>query len=45
MQAEALEPGTYYLNPYVAKVSLIDCRSQRYNLDGHRLLRPATAFG
>ena len=33
VQAETLEPGTYYLNPYVAQVSLIDCRSQRYNLE------------
>lgn len=33
VQAETLEPGTYYLNPYVARVSKIDCRSQRYNLE------------
>ena len=32
MQAETLEPGTYYLNPYVQEVRLVDCRSQRYNL-------------
>ena len=32
VQPEALEPGTYYLNPYVTKVCLMDCRSQRYNL-------------
>ncbi len=32
VQAETLEPGTYYLNPYLKQVSLIDCRSQRYNL-------------
>ena len=32
VQAETLEPGTYYLNPYVQDVRLIDCRSQRYNL-------------
>lgn len=32
VQPESLEPGTYYLNPYVTEVSLIDCRSQRYNL-------------
>jgi regulator of protease activity HflC (stomatin/prohibitin superfamily) len=33
VQSETLEPGTYYLNPYMAKVSLVDCRSQRYNLE------------
>jgi len=33
VQTEALEPGTQYLNPYVAQISLIDCRSQRYNLE------------
>ena len=32
MQTETLEPGTYYLNPYVQEVRLVDCRSQRYNL-------------
>ena len=32
MQADTLEPGTYYLNPYVQEVRLVDCRSQRYNL-------------
>ncbi len=33
VQAETLEPGTYYLNPYVTQVSQIDCRSQKYNLE------------
>jgi hypothetical protein len=33
VQAETLEPGTLYLNPYVTQVSLVDCRSQRYNLE------------
>ena len=32
VQADCLEPGTYYLNPYVQETRLIDCRSQRYNL-------------
>ncbi|MFN9822900.1 MAG: SPFH domain-containing protein, partial [Planctomyces sp.] len=27
-----LEPGTHYLNPYVTRVDLVDCRSQRFNL-------------
>jgi regulator of protease activity HflC (stomatin/prohibitin superfamily) len=32
VQAETLNPGTYYLNPFVTHVSLVDCRSQRFNL-------------
>ena len=32
VQADTLEPGTYYLNPYVQDVRLIDCRSKRYDL-------------
>ena len=32
VQSKTLEPGTYYLNPYVQEVRLVDCRSQRYNL-------------
>ena len=32
VQSDTLEPGTYYLNPYVQEVRLVDCRSQRYNL-------------
>ncbi len=32
VQAKALEPGTYYLNPYESRVSLVDCRSKRFNL-------------
>jgi regulator of protease activity HflC (stomatin/prohibitin superfamily) len=32
VQEETLDPGTYYLNPYVTRVSLVDCRSQRHNL-------------
>ena len=34
VQAKTLEPGTYYLNPYETRVSLVDCRSRRFNL-GH----------
>ena len=33
VQTTTLEPGTYYLNPYVQEVRLVDCRSQRYNLN------------
>ncbi len=32
VQAKTLEPGTYYLNPYESRVSLVDCRSKRFNL-------------
>lgn len=32
VQEETLEPGTHYINPYVTRVDLVDCRSQRFNL-------------
>lgn len=32
VQKKSLEPGTFYVNPYMAKIALIDCRSQRFNL-------------
>lgn len=32
VQKEALAPGTYYVNPYVTRISKIDCRSQRFDL-------------
>ena len=32
VQSVTLEPGTHYLNPYVTRVDLVDCRSQRFNL-------------
>lgn len=32
VQADTLEPGTHYLSPYVYRVDLVDCRSQRFNL-------------
>lgn len=31
-QQETLEPGTYYLNPYIYRINAIDTRSQRFNL-------------
>lgn len=31
-QKEALDPGTYYMNPYMYRIIPIDCRSQRFNL-------------
>ncbi|RLT07067.1 MAG: band 7 protein [Planctomycetota bacterium] len=32
VQQVTLEPGTHYLSPYVYRVDLVDCRSQRFNL-------------
>lgn len=32
VQQETLDPGVYYINPYVKRISLVDCRSQRFNL-------------
>lgn len=32
VQGQALEPGTHYVNPYVTRIDLVDCRSQRFNL-------------
>ncbi|TWT83977.1 SPFH domain / Band 7 family protein [Planctomycetes bacterium CA13] len=32
VQKETLDPGVYYINPYVERISLVDCRSQRFNL-------------
>ena len=32
VQKKTLDPGVYYINPYVSRVSLVDCRSQRFNL-------------
>ncbi len=32
VQAAALNPGTYYVNPYMKRIDLIDCRSQRFDL-------------
>jgi regulator of protease activity HflC (stomatin/prohibitin superfamily) len=32
VQMKTLDPGTYYLNPYETRVSLVDCRSKRFNL-------------
>jgi regulator of protease activity HflC (stomatin/prohibitin superfamily) len=32
VQEITLEPGTHYLSPYVYRVDLVDCRSQRFNL-------------
>jgi len=31
-QEKTLEPGTYYMNPYMYRINAIDTRSQRFNL-------------
>ncbi len=33
VQKASKDPGTYYLNPYETRISLVDCRSKRFNLD------------
>jgi regulator of protease activity HflC (stomatin/prohibitin superfamily) len=33
VQEAALHEQTYYVNPYVTRIHLIDCRSQRFNLE------------
>ncbi|HLQ43418.1 MAG TPA: SPFH domain-containing protein [Planctomycetaceae bacterium] len=32
VQERTFDPGTYFVNPYVTRVSKVDCRSQRFNL-------------
>ena len=32
VQIRTYEPGTYFLNPYETRISLVDCRSKRFNL-------------
>lgn len=32
VQKIALEPGTHPVNPYLTRINLVDCRSQRYNI-------------
>lgn len=32
VQEKTLDAGTYYVNPYVTRINLVDCRSQRFNL-------------
>ncbi len=36
---EVLTPGVHYLNPYLCRVTLMDCRSQRFELSGNDALR------
>jgi regulator of protease activity HflC (stomatin/prohibitin superfamily) len=32
VQEKPLDEGTYYMNPYMYRIELVDCRSQRFNL-------------
>ncbi|MBL8827415.1 MAG: hypothetical protein JNM18_10605 [Planctomycetaceae bacterium] len=32
VQAKTLDPGIYFLNPFVTRVNLVDCRNQRIDL-------------
>lgn len=32
VQKKTVEPGVYYVNPYVERIDLVDCRSQRFDL-------------
>ncbi len=32
VEEKPLDAGTYYVNPYVTRINLVDCRSQRFNL-------------
>lgn len=32
VQERTFDPGTYFINPYVTRISKVDCRSQRFNL-------------
>ena len=42
VQNETMNPGTEYVNPYVTRVALVDCRSQRFNLsDGGEMGFPS----
>jgi len=45
VQESTLEPGTYPLNPYESKVSLVDCRSKRFNLGGDTVMDFLSADG
>jgi regulator of protease activity HflC (stomatin/prohibitin superfamily) len=43
VQQAVLLPGTYYLNPYITQVAVVDTRSQRFDLAGADALKfPST---
>lgn len=39
IQQEVLNPGTYYLNPYLKSVTEVDLRSQRFQISGQEAIR------
>jgi len=45
IQKETLAPATYYVNPYITRINLLDCRSQRFNLTGATTDKAAERFG
>jgi len=45
VQSKTVEPGTYYLNPYETRVSMVDCRSRRFNLGQEREMSFLSADG
>jgi regulator of protease activity HflC (stomatin/prohibitin superfamily) len=45
VQPDTLEPGTYYFNPYEKRVSLVDCRSKRFNLSENQVMDFLSADG
>ncbi len=45
VQDKTLDPGTYYLNPFVTRVNLVDCRRQRIDLSEDRDLGFPTKDG
>lgn len=36
VQKETLDSGTYYINPFVTRINLVDCRSQRFNISQNK---------
>jgi len=45
VQAEALDPGTYYLNPYMVEVSEVTLQSQRFEMSGDDAITFLTSDG
>jgi len=45
VQAQVLEPGTYYLNPYMVEVVEVNLQSQRFLLSGEDAITFLTADG
>ncbi|MCB9858133.1 MAG: hypothetical protein H6818_20810 [Phycisphaerales bacterium] len=35
VQQDCLEPGLYYINPYLKKIDIVDTRSQKYDMIGN----------